>query len=163
MGFLLNYSLLYIQVHYLSLFKLQVVYQLLVWLQFMSVLFIASCYSQDNLWQYLSLKDPHPEDFIVCYMGSVNYPFYLYLIFLFYLFQILTCFLLSLLYLFLGSFPKFFVLLSFLLFIIFNFFLFFPSILYQISCHSIHIISLLYIFLAVLLCSLPCYFFSLFA
>ena len=48
MEFLLNCSLLYIQVYYLFLFKLQAVHQLLVQLQSMSVLFIASCYSQDN-------------------------------------------------------------------------------------------------------------------
>jgi len=43
--FSLNCSLLYIQVHYLFLFKLQAVHQLLVQLQFMSILFIAFCHS----------------------------------------------------------------------------------------------------------------------
>ena len=51
MVFLLDCSLLYIQVYYLSLFKLQAVYQLLVQLQSMSVLFIASYHSQGNSWQ----------------------------------------------------------------------------------------------------------------
>ena len=84
-------------------------------------------------------------------MGFINCPFHLHSILLFYLLQILACFLLPLLHLFLGSFPKFFVLLSFLSSIVFNFFQFFPSISYQTSCYSIHIISLLCIFLAVLL------------
>ena len=90
-------------------------------------------------------------------MGPVNCPFYFYPIFLFYLLQILACFLLFLLHLFLRLFPKFFFLLFFLSSIISNFFPFSPSILYQISCHSIYITFLLYIFPAVLLYSLLCY------
>ena len=90
-------------------------------------------------------------------MGPVNCPFYFYSIFLFYLLQILACFLLFLLHLFLRLFPKFFFLLFFLSSIISNFFPFSPSILYQISCYSIYITFLLYIFLAVLLYSLLCY------
>ena len=141
----------------LFVLNLQAVYQLPVWLQSMSVLFIASCHSQGDLWQYPPLKGPCSKDFIVHYMGPVNCPFYFYPIFLFYLLQILACFLLFLLHLFLRLFPKFFFLLFFLSSIISNFFPFSPSILYQISCHSIYITFLLYIFPAVLLYSLLCY------
>ena len=129
----------------------------------MYVLFIASCHSQGDLRQYLSLKGLYSEDFIVHYIGPINCLFYLYPILLFYFFQILACFLFSLLYLFLRLFLKFFVLLSFLSFIIFNFFPFFPSIPYQASYYSICITFLLCIFPAVLLYSLFYYSFSLFA
>ena len=162
MEFLLDCSLLYIQVYYLFLFKLQAVHQLTVWLESMSVLFIAYCHSQGNSWQYLPLKGSCPKNFIVHCMGSVNCPFYLHPILLFYLLQILACFLLPLLHLFLRLFPKFFVLLFFFSSIIFNFFLFFSSIPYQTSYYSICITSLLCIFPAVLFYSLLCYFFSLF-
>ena len=155
MEFLLNCSLLYIQVHYLSSFKLQAVYQLLVQLQSMSVLFIASCHSQDDSWQYPSLKGSCSKDFIVHYMGPVDYPFHL-----------LHPTLLSLASQFLvlvlsppKSFPIFFFPPVVFSSNISSFFLIIPNTHDQISCHPIYIVSLPYIFLVVplyeTLCNLP--------
>jgi len=162
-GFSLNCSLLYIQVYYLFLFKLQAIHQLLVQLQSISNLFIVLCHSWGNSWQYPPLKGPYSKDFIVYHIGPVNYPFcFLYPIFLFYLLQILTHFLLSLLYPFLGLFLMFSFLLLFLISIVFNSFPIFPNILYQIFCYPIYTVVLLYIFLVILLCDFLSSSFSLF-
>ena len=121
----------------------------------MSVLFIASCHSQGDSWQYLPLKGPCPEDFIVHYMDLVGY-----------LFHLLCPTLLSLASQFLilvlplpELFPMFFF--SSVVFSsnISSFFLIIPNTHDQISCHPIYIVSLPYIFLVVplyeTLCNLP--------
>ena len=110
----------------------------------------------------LPFKDPCPKDFTAHYMDLVNCPFYLlYSIPLFHSY----CFFAYLLcspYLLPGLFLISSFLLLFLISIISNSFPIFSNIPYQISCHSIYIVVLLYIFLVILFHDLLSSFSSLF-
>ena len=118
--------------------------------------------SPSKFLQYPSLKDPCPKDFTAHYMDLVNCPFYLlHSIPLFHSY----CFFAYLLcspYLLPGLFLISSFLLLFLISIISNSFPIFSNIPYQISCHSIYIVVLLYIFLVILFHDLLSSFSSLF-
>ena len=105
--------------------------------------------------QYSSFKDPCPKDFTAHYIGLINYlSHFLHPILLFYLSCVFAHLLLCLPHLLPGLFLISLFLFLFLISIIFSFFPIFPNIPYQISCHPIHIVVLLYIFLVILLCDL---------